>query len=86
LQYDNHLCDSALNYYQFLFLLWVRIAQYRYSDLLETGCPGIESRWGRDCIAHPASYTMGSGSFPGVEWLMRVIYHPPHLVPRLKKE
>jgi hypothetical protein len=32
--------------------------------------PGIESRWGRDFPqtgpgAHPTSYTMGTGSFPG---------------------
>jgi hypothetical protein len=35
--------------------------------------PGIESRWGRDFpapvqsgpVAHPASYTMDTGSFPG---------------------
>jgi hypothetical protein len=37
--------------------------------------PGIESRWGRDLFAHvqtgpgahPASSTMGTGSFPGVK-------------------
>jgi hypothetical protein len=36
--------------------------------------PGIESRWGRDFLhvqngpgAHPASSTMGIGSFPGVK-------------------
>ena len=36
--------------------------------------PGIESRWGRDFLpfqtgpgAHPASCTMGTGSFPGVK-------------------
>ena len=36
--------------------------------------PGIESRWGRDFLpfqtgpgAHPASCTMGIGSFPGVK-------------------
>jgi hypothetical protein len=36
-------------------------------------CPGVESRWGRDFPhlsrpAHPASCTMGTGSFPGVEY------------------
>ena len=37
--------------------------------------PGIESRWGRDFPpvqtgpgAHPASCTMGTGSFPGVKY------------------
>jgi hypothetical protein len=36
--------------------------------------------------AHPASYTMGTGSFPGVEQPGLGVDHPPHLVPRLKKE
>jgi len=27
--------------------------------------------------AHPASYTMGTGSFPGVKWPGRGIDHPP---------
>jgi hypothetical protein len=27
--------------------------------------------------AHPASYTMGTGSFPGLKWLRRGIDHPP---------
>ena len=36
--------------------------------------------------AHPASYTMGIGSFPGVKRQRRGVDHPPHLAPRLKKE
>jgi hypothetical protein len=36
--------------------------------------------------AHPASYTMGTGSFPGVKWPGREVNQPPHLVQRLKKE
>ena len=46
----------------------------RYSDCLRTGRSGIEFRWGRDFSsvqtgseAHPASYTIGNESFPGVE-------------------
>ena len=37
------------------------------------GGPGIESRWRRDFLVHtasedhPASYTMGTGSFQGVK-------------------
>ena len=39
------------------------------------GGPGIESRWGAKFsapvqtgpVAHPVSYTMGTGSFPGVK-------------------
>jgi len=36
--------------------------------------------------AHPASYTMGTGSFPGVKRPRRGVYHSPHLPPRLEKE
>ena len=46
--------------------------------------PGIESRWGAKFSApvqngpgaHPASYTMGTGSFPGVKWSGRGVDHP----------
>ena len=46
--------------------------------------PGIESRWGQDFSApvktgpgaHPASYTMGTGSFPGVKRPGRGLDHP----------
>ena len=52
--------------------------------------PGIESRWGArffapvqtDPGAHPASCTMGIGSFPGVNRPGRGADHPPYLVPR----
>jgi len=47
--------------------------------------PGIESRWGArfsapfetDSEAHPASYTMGSGSFPWVKRPGRGVGHRP---------
>ena len=47
--------------------------------------PGIESRWGRvfphpsrpALGAHPASCTMGTGSFPGVRRPGRGAHHPP---------
>ena len=52
---------------------------------------GIEARWGLDiphlsipADAHPASYTLGTGSFPGVKRPGRGVNHPPHLAPRLK--
>jgi hypothetical protein len=56
--------------------------------------PGIESRLGARFSAsvqtgpeaHPASYTVGTGSFPGVKRPGHGVYHPPHLAPRLKKE
>jgi hypothetical protein len=47
--------------------------------------PGIESRWGaRFSVpvqtgpgAYPASYTMGTGSLPGVKRSGRGVDHPP---------
>jgi hypothetical protein len=56
--------------------------------------PGIESRFGaRFCArvqtgpgAHLSSYTLGTGSFPGVNRPGRCVDHPPHLAPRLKNE
>ena len=56
--------------------------------------PVIESRWGARFSAtvqtgpgdHPASYTMGTGSFQWVKWSGRGVEHLPHLAPRLKEE
>ena len=56
--------------------------------------PGFESRCGARFSAlvqtgtgtQPASYTMGTGSFPGVKRPGRGVDHPPHLAPRLKIE
>jgi len=56
--------------------------------------PGIESRWGTRSSApvqtgpgaHPASYTKGTCSIPGVKRPGRGVDHPPQLAPRLKKE
>jgi len=36
--------------------------------------------------AHPASYTIGTGSFPMVKRPGRGADHPPYLAPRLKNE
>jgi hypothetical protein len=55
--------------------------------------PGIESRCEarfsapvqRGPEAHPASYTMGTESFPGAKRPGRGLDHPPQLAPRLKK-
>ena len=43
--------------------------------------PGIESRG-----SHRVSYTMDTGSFPGLKPPGRGVDHPPHLAPRIKKE
>jgi hypothetical protein len=36
--------------------------------------------------AHPGSYIVGTGSFPGVKRPGRGVHHPSYLAPRLKKE
>ena len=56
--------------------------------------PGIESRWEARFPepiqigpgAHPASYTMSTGSFPEVKRPGRGVDHLSHLAPRLSKE
>ena len=56
--------------------------------------PGVESRWGARFSApvqtgpgaHPAPYTMGTGSLPGVKRPGRGVDHPSHLAPKLRKE
>jgi len=55
--------------------------------------PGIDSQWGArfsipvqtSSEAHTATYTMDTGSFPGVKQPGRGVDHPPHLAPKLKK-
>jgi len=55
---------------------------------------GIDSRWGARfsvpvqtaCGAHPASCTMGNGSFSRSKRPGRGVEHPPYLVLRLKKK
>jgi len=52
----------------------------------------MESRWGARLLApiltgpgtHPASYTMGTRSFPAVRRPGRGVDHPPHIAPRLR--
>jgi len=65
-----------------------------YSDSLQAGRPGdripVEARFSAPVQtgseAHPASYTVGTGSFLGVKRRERVVDHLPHLLPRLKKQ
>jgi len=55
--------------------------------------PGIESWWGARFSqpaqtgprAHPPSYTMGTGSFPGVKRLGCGIDHPPPSTTKVKE-
>jgi hypothetical protein len=55
--------------------------------------PGIESQWGEiftpiqtGPVAHPASYTMGTGSFPGVKRLGHGVDHPPSSSAKVKEK
>jgi len=66
-----------------------------YSDLLRDGRSGDGILVGGGEFsataqtgpgAQPASYTMGTGSFPRVKRPGRGVNHPPHLASRLKKE
>jgi hypothetical protein len=55
--------------------------------------PGIEFRWEARFSspvqagpgAQPTSYTMGTGSFPGVKWLGRGVEHPTTSSAEVKK-
>jgi hypothetical protein len=55
--------------------------------------PGIESRWGQGFSAaiqtgpgaHPATYTMGTGSFLGVKRPGRGVDHPPPFSAEVKE-
>jgi hypothetical protein len=66
----------------------------RYSDSLRAGRSGdripVGARFSTPVHtgpgAHAASFTMDTGSFPGVKRPGSGINHPPDLAPRLKKE
>jgi len=80
-------CSLCVECFVHISELTATFASYiisRYSDWLRAGRSGIESRWGRDFLpvqtgpgAHPASCTMGTGSFPGVKRPGRGVDHPP---------
>jgi len=75
---NNMGCDSSVGITTGYGLNGPRIesrCRTRFSAPVQNG-PG----------AHPASCIMGTGSFPGVKWPGHGVDHPPHLVPRLKKE
>ena len=74
----NTVGAAVYYYYYYYYYYWSAI-EYRwgarFSARIQTGSG-----------AHPASYTMGTGSFPGVKRPGRGVDHPPHLEPRLKEE
>jgi hypothetical protein len=77
-----------------VFMLFFNVG--RYSDSLRAGRSEdripVEARFSAPVqtgpVAHPASYTMGTGSFPGVKRAGRgvALTTHPHLAPGLKKE
>jgi hypothetical protein len=79
--------------YIYIYLYRGRVSSVGMATRYGLGGPGIESRWGaRFSVpvhtspwAHPASYTVGNWSFPGVKRRGRDVDHPAHLAPRLKK-
>jgi len=69
---------------------------YLYREIYIRPClcgPGIESQWrARFCapvhtgpVVQSASYTMGTGSFPGVKRLAHGVNRPLHLALSLRK-
>ena len=66
----------------------------RYSDSLRAGRSGARSPVKGSYSApvqtgpgaHPISYSVGAGSFPGVKRPGRGVDRPTHLAPKLKKE
>jgi len=75
-------------------LIWGPGERSRYRDSLRVGWSGDRIPEGVRFSAtvqtgpggHPASYTTGMGSFPGVKRPGRGVDHPPHLASRLKNE
>ena len=66
--------------------LWDRGSSVSIATRYGLDGPGIESRWVGARFsapvqtgpgAHPASYTVGTGAFPGVKWPGRGVDHPP---------
>jgi hypothetical protein len=98
-EYGERLLQNILDTLIHLHLSALSLFKGRDSSVgIATGYgldgPGIEFRLGRDFPhpsrpalgAHPASCTMGTGSFPGVKRPGPGAGHPPHLEPRLKYE
>ena len=81
--WKNHL---ALGFYYFQCVRWLKGRDSSVGKATGYGLdgPGIESQGARFSApvqtgprAHPAFYTMGTGSFLGVKRPRRGVYHPP---------
>jgi hypothetical protein len=88
------MTDQPASLLLYLILIWSRNNVVGIATRYGLDGPGIEFRWGRDFSApvqtgpgaHPASYTMGTGSFPGIKRQGRGFDHPNPIAPRLKKD
>ena len=69
-------CGYSLYYYYY----------YYYSAVIYYSLYMYVSTWPTGLGAYPASCTVSTGSFTWVMRPRRGVKHPPHLVPRLKKE
>jgi hypothetical protein len=83
---NNNLVWNLKNYFlSCLFYLGRRDSSVGIATGYGLDGPGIDSRWGETYSApvqtgpgaHPASYTMGTGSFSGVKRPGRGVDHPP---------
>ena len=80
---NTEICVFSLNFHYIFF--WSDDSSVGIATLYGLDGPCIEYRWGRDFSApvqtspgaHPACYTMGTGSFPGVKRPGRGVDHPP---------
>jgi hypothetical protein len=83
----NYTCNTYRTHMKLDGLRWLS----RYSDSLQAGQTGDRFPVGARFSApvqtgpgdNPASYTMGTGSFPGVKRPGRGVDHTPHLAPLL---
>jgi hypothetical protein len=93
------LCEKfgsspLLKYFYFIQAHWGRDSSVGIATGYGLDGPGIESRWGARFFAHvqtgpgahPASCTMGTGSFPGVKRPRLDANYPPPSSAEVKKE
>ena len=84
-------------WYVYIYILYIHIVWAGIVVSVATSCgldgPGIESRWGARFSAplqtgpgtHPVSYTMGTGSFPGLKRPGRGVDRPPPFSAEVKE-
>ena len=77
----NHLHKQPSKDHIQCFEYIVLLSIFHYIVRGGGGSPSVQTGSG----AHTASYSIGSGPFPGVDRPGRGFNHPPHLEPRLKK-